>query len=167
MVTAMRSIVLLVLLTACLTRSAPTDTAASTEGVESPKPELVFRQTSWIDDSLAARRLGRLEIVARVADRPTNNVSSSGRVLLRQAGREVRAPQNLDARGMATIDSLPVGQYEVIVRAMGYSATRAIVPVFPGCRTDVEAYIGIMAVGIAPLPPEKSLIRITTCRDER
>ena len=68
---------------------------------------------------------------------------------------------------MVTFDSLPIGQYEVIVRALGYSATRAVVPVFPGCRTDVEAYIGIMYVGLAPPPPEKSLIRITTCRDER
>ena len=167
MVTTMRPILLLVLLPACLTRNTSTDTAASTDDIESPKPAIILRQTSWIDDSLAARGLGRLEIVARVADRPTNNVSSPGRILLRQAGREVRAPRNLDERGVAIFDSLPVGQYEVIVRAIGYSASRAIVPVFPGCRTDVEAYIGIMAVGIAPPPPEKSLIRITTCRDER
>ena len=50
-----------------------------------------------------------------------------------------------------------------IVRALGHSATRAVVPVFPGCRIDVEAYIGVMHVGLTPPQPEKSLIRITTC----
>ena len=164
----MRAVISLILLSACVTRPhTETPAAASDVGVESPRPAIILRNTSWIDDSLAAKRLGRLEIVVRVADRPTNHVSSPARVILRQAGREVRASLNIDSRGMATYDSLPVGQYEVIVRAMAYAATRAVVPVFPGCRTDVEAYIGIMAVGIAPPPPEKSAIRITTCRDER
>jgi hypothetical protein len=162
----MRALIFLLLLPGCLMRGASTDTAAG-EGIESPRPTIILRQTSWIDDSLAARRLGRLEIVARVADRPTNNISSTGRVLIRQAGHDVRAPRNLDERGMAGFDSLPIGQYEVIVRAMGYAGARVVVPLFPGCRTDVEAYVGIMAVGIAPPPPEKSRIRITTCRDER
>ena len=162
----MRALILLVLF-ACTSRGVSTDAAVVEDGVESPRPELSLRNRSWIDDSLAAKRLGRLEIVARVADRPTSNVSSTGRVFVRQAGRDVRAPQNLDGRGMVTFDSLPIGQYEVIVRALGHSATRAVVAVFPGCRTDVEAYIGIMYVGLAPPPPERSSIRITTCRDER
>lgn len=160
-------VLILLLLAACASRGASTDAALVDDGVESPKAVLILRDKSWIDDSLAAKRLGRLEIVTRVADRPTSNVSSAGRVLVRQAGRDVRAPRNLDGRGMVTFDSLPIGQYEVIVRALGHSATRAVVPVFPGCRTDVEAYIGIMYVGLAPPPPERSSIRITTCRDER
>jgi hypothetical protein len=72
----MRALLLLLLLPGCLMRGASTDTAAG-EGIESPRPTIILRQTSWIDDSLAAKRLGRLEIVARVAD--VRHASDSGR----------------------------------------------------------------------------------------
>ena len=102
----------------------------------------------------------------RVADRPAQNIQQST-VSIRQADREVRRPMATDARGSARLDSVAVGQYQLIVRAIGYGGARATVPVFPGCRTDVEVYLGIFAIGIAPPPPQRSMVRITTCRDER
>ncbi len=165
-VASMRAFLLLVLLSACASRGTTADPVVSDDGMETPRPVLVLRTTSWIDDSLAAKKLGRLEVVMRVADRPTNNVSM-GRVRVRRDGRDVVPPRNFDARGFVLFDSIPIGQYELIALAMGHSPTRTIVPVFPGCRTDVEMYAGILSVGISPPPPEKSAVRITTCRDER
>jgi hypothetical protein len=163
----MRALVLLAMLSACASRGTTADPVVSADGMESPRPQIILRKTSWIDDSLAARGLGRLEVAVRVADRPTHNVSTA-RVRIRQASRDVRPAILLDARGVASLDSLPVGQYELIVLAMGHAPTRAVVPVFPGCRTDVEVYVGIMSVGLSPQPPpEKSVFRITTCRDEQ
>jgi hypothetical protein len=50
------------------------------------------------------------------------------------------------------------------VRRLGYGIARAIVPIKPGCRSDAEAYIAIMHLGIDPPPPMPGRVTVTTCR---
>lgn len=129
-----------------------------------PLPEVIVRSTSWEDAELAAKGLGRLEIVVRVADRPAQVVQQAN-VALRVAGDEGRWRYILaNERGVAVVDSLAVGRYELLFRAIGYAPAKTLVTVLPGCRSDVEAYIGLSAIGIDPPLPEPSRIRVTTCR---
>jgi len=39
----------------------------------------------------------------------------------------------------------------------------ATVTIKAGCRTDAEAWIAIMMVGIAPPPPKSGRVNVTTC----
>jgi hypothetical protein len=48
--------------------------------------------------------------------------------------------------------------------AIGYVPETLLVTVTAGCRTDVEIYLGMDFVGIAPPPPMPGRATITTCR---
>ena len=126
-----------------------------------PAETTIVRTASFEDPELESRRLGRLEIVVRSADRPTQalegalvSVSSTPRDSLRRM---------TNVAGLAQFDSIPVGTYQVLVRRIGYATARGSVDVKPGCRTDVEAYVGLMAVGLDPPPPMPGRIAVTTC----
>ena len=122
----------------------------------------ILRETSFEDPDLAARNMGRLEIVVRSADRPTQALPSAA-VLVRVNGRD--SLQRLtDQQGLVRLDSVPVGDHEIMVRRIGYAVARASVPVKRGCRTDAEVYISIAAIGIAPPPSMPTRITVTTCR---
>ncbi len=153
-----------VILTACASRQAePNDVPAAPETGYQP-PEVVLRIKSWEDPELAARGLGRLEVVVRVADRPAQTIANAY-VNAKLAGAGNAWKQVLtDGQGIARLDSLAVGRYELTVRAIGYGTAKSEAPISPGCRTDVEAYIGLAAIGIAPPPPEPGRMRVTTCR---
>jgi hypothetical protein len=128
----------------------------------SPTTTTITRESSYPDQALAARGLGRVELVVRSADHPTQTLPQS-MVVLRSAARDsVRAVS--DERGLVRFDSLRIGTYEVAVRRIGYGSTRGSVVVKPGCRTDVEVYVSIMAVGLAPPPPMPGRVVATTCR---
>jgi hypothetical protein len=88
---------------ACASRQSPSDSFGEGERIDSPRPEIILRNTSWLDPELAARGLGRLEVTVRVADRPAQNIQQST-VSIRQADREVRRPMATDARGIARLD---------------------------------------------------------------
>jgi hypothetical protein len=152
-----------IVLAACATRQAvPIDDAPRESGYR--PPEVILRNTSWQDPELAARGLGRLELVVRAGDRPTQTVANAY-VNVRLAGTGNAWKQLVaDAQGVARLDSIVVGRYELTVRAVGYGSARSEATVSPGCRTDVEVYIGLAAVGIAPPPPEPGRMRVTTCR---
>jgi hypothetical protein len=160
----------LLVIAACSSRQAQPVAVVPVAGVsqarENPPPEIILLNHSWEDPELAARGLGRLEVSVRAADRPAQAIVGA-LVSLRIDGRDARRPVQADQRGVALFDSVAVGRYELLVRAIGYGSARAPVPVAPGCRTDVEAYIGIQAIGIAPPPPEPGRVRITTCRPAR
>jgi hypothetical protein len=131
------------------------------------RPEIIYRNTSWEDPELGGKGLGRLEVVVRVADRPTQVVQGAD-VWVRPDGDTGRSRRRLtDLKGVVTFDSAAVGSYEMIIRAIGYGVGHAQVVVSPGCRTDVEVYIGVFAIGIAPPPPEPARVRVTTCRPTR
>jgi len=127
-------------------------------------PEVILRNTSWEDAELAAKGLGRMEVVVRVADRPAQTIQQAlveiGLAGERNASKKVLTDQS----GVARFDSIAIGQYRLTVRAIGYGNARSEATVSGGCRTDVEAYIGRAAIGIAPPPPEPGRMRVTTCR---
>lgn len=161
-----------VLLVACASRQGGPDGSVrvtangAAPADSSARPTLIYRGTSYTDDALAALGLGRLEFAIRSAGRPTQ-VIPQAYVIIR-AGDQA-SPRRLlsDQRGIAAYDSIAVGRYQVVVRAMGYASATFEAAVSPGCRTDVEVYIGVMAMGIAPPPPEPSRAVITMCRPER
>jgi hypothetical protein len=157
-----------VLLMACSARQAPVQ--VYTEPPQDPvyRPaEVIVRNTSWEDPELAAKGLGRMEFVVRVSGRPAQTISQALVDVrhVRDAGRGKRASTN--DRGVATFDSLAVGRYQLTVRAIGYASAKSEMIVLPGCRTDIEVYIGVQALGLAPPPPEPSHTRVTTCRSNK
>lgn len=139
------------------TRPAP----AVERTVDRSNVSVVVREASFEDSELAARGLGRLEVVVRSMDRPTQ-VLPEAQVLLRTRRDSLRGAT--DQRGLARFDSVSVGELELIVRRIGYGIARATIQIKPGCRTDVEAYIALSAIGIAPPPPMPGRVAITTCR---
>ena len=152
-----------IIVAACASRQAvPNDNAQPGNGHR--PPEVIVRNTSWEDPELAAMGLGRLEFAIRVADRPAQKVAQA-QVLVKLSGAAGPWRQLVtDEQGIARLDSIAVGRYELRVRAIGYAPAQSEATVSPGCRTDVEVYIGISAMGIAPPPPEPGRVRVTTCR---
>lgn len=122
-----------------------------------------IRETSYTDSELAARGLGRLEIVIRSADRPTQTLVGAA-VSLTLSGREPVRYHASEQDPVIRIDSLPIGEYQVRGLAIGYAPEAFPVTVTAGCRTDVEIYLGLQAIGIAPPPPMLGRATITTCR---
>jgi hypothetical protein len=159
-----------VILTACTSRANVPDAGVTVDDApaepSSRRPLVILRTSSYQDPGLASRRLGRLEIVVRSADRPAQSVAQ-GLVRIRAGEQGATTERLADERGIARFDSIAVGRYQVLVRAIGYGSATLVAPVSPGCRTDVETYIGIQAIGIAPPPPEPGRSVITTCRPER
>jgi hypothetical protein len=156
---------LLILVASCASHQS---TAASGNAQPSSlRSELIRRGTSWEDPELAAKGLGRMEVVVRVADRPAQVVNQAY-ISIRIVGEGTPEKKLLtNERGVVEFDSIAVGRYQLLVRAIGFQAASAEVPVLPGCRTDVEAYIGHTYVGLFPPPPEPSRIRVTTCRTSK
>ena len=104
---------------------------------------------------------GRLQVAVHPADRPTQPMFEAY-VYVRMAQREeVRRVTN--EYGLVTFDSLPAGDYDVLVRRLGYGEARGTVPVSIGCRTDAEAYLAMAYVGIDPPPPRRGKVTVTTC----
>ena len=146
-------------LTACaLHRPSP----GAEQAVSRSSVSTILREASFEDPDLAAHNRGRLEIVVRSTDRPTQ-VLPGAQVLVLMNPRDTLR-RITDEGGLARFDSLAVGDHELVVRRLGYGVARGIVPVKPGCRTDSEVYISISMLGIAPPPPMPSRVAITTCR---
>lgn len=143
----------------CAFRNSPTATRATPA---SPAVTTILREASYEDSDLTARNRGRLEVVVRSTDRPTQALPSA-QVLVRMGQRDALA-RLTDERGMAVFDSLEVGEHELVVRRLGYGLARAIVPIQRGCRTDAEAYIAVQSIGIAPPPAMPGRVTLTTCR---
>ena len=153
-----------VLLTACAARQAPNEVPR--EGGYRP-PEVIERNTSWEDLELAAKGLGRMEFAVRVSGRPTQAVQQA-LVGIQRVGDLRPTKQALtDDRGVVAFDSIAVARYQLTVRSIGYAQAKSDVDVLPGCRTDVEIYIGIQAIGLNPPTPEPTRVRVTTCRASR
>ena len=150
-------------LAGCASRPAePNDSLPRAVGYR--PPEVIVRNTSWEDPELAARGLGRFEFSVRAADRPAQKVAQA-QVLVKVIGARNPWTQVMtDEQGLARLDSIAVGRYEIRVRAIGYGPAHSDAMVSPGCRTDVEVYIGLSAIGISPPPPEPGRMRVTTCR---
>ena len=121
----------------------------------------VARADSLGDSTLAAQHRGRLNVVVRPADRPTQGLFEA-QVLVRNGQRDT-VVRVTDEHGLASFESLEVGEHELIVRRIGYGVARAVVPIRAGCRTDAEAFIAISMLGIDPPPPRRGRVTITTC----
>jgi hypothetical protein len=122
---------------------------------------------SWEDPELAAKGLGRMEVVVRVVDRPAQSVQQA-LVSIDRTDDLTPAKRKLsNEKGVVEYDSIAVGTYQLLVRAIGYASARAEIPVSPGCRTDVEVYIGRQAIGLGVPPTEPSRLRITTCQTSK
>lgn len=124
---------------------------------------IVLRETSYIDSDLATRGLGRLEIAVRSSDRPAQSLEGAA-VSLRRSDRDTPRGVLTSDSGVARFDSIATGRYWLQVRRIGYEVANAEVTVSPGCRTDVEVYVGMQAVGINPPPPMPGRVTITTCK---
>jgi hypothetical protein len=149
----------LILLTACIRQRQPSnDGNQETEG---RAPITILRGASYLSSDLAAQNQGQLEIAVRSSDRPTQSLAEA-HVSIRSE-RAVPRQKLTDQRGVAAFDSLPSESYELLVRRIGYGVARAVVPVTNGCRTDVEVYISVQAIGISPPPPMPGRVVITTC----
>lgn len=120
----------------------------------------IVRRESYEDADLARRGLGRLEVAIRSTDRPTQSLPQA-LVLVRAGSREI--DRITDQQGLARFDSLPVGDHDLLVKRLGYIETRVMVHITPGCRTDVEAYITVAAVGIHETPLTPSRVTMTIC----
>src|SRR5688500_10280962 len=131
---------------------------------DSPAPPLmIYRESSYPDAELAAAGLGRLEIAVRSADRPAQSLPGALAILqLPATAQPRRAPA--DSLGVIRVDSLPIGTHVVQVVRIGYWRVTVPGPVTAGCRTDVEVYLGVVAMGINPPPPTTRRPTITTCR---
>lgn len=128
-----------------------------------PEPTVIYRETSYPEDSLAARGLGTIALVVRVADQPLRVVANA--IVLVRASADGRDTQRVaDERGQVQFDSVVVGRRQITVRAIGYGQAKFEALVVPGCRSDIEVYIGVQAMGIAPPPPQPGRAVITTCR---
>jgi hypothetical protein len=138
---------------------APTPQA---EPVSAPNPVAIIREASYIDPEQAARRQGSVEVVVRSADRPTQALPVSLVGIGANQGDSLR--RTADDNGLTRFDAVPVGEHLMVVRRIGYGSARAIVQVKAGCRTDVEVYIPMMAIGLMPPPPMPGRVVITTCR---
>jgi len=121
----------------------------------------ILRDTSFKDADLAKRGRARLQVVVRATDPPLH-VLQEAQVLIRTTrDTVVRAT---DQRGLTRFDSLPVGEYELLVRRIGYDVARAVIPIKPGCQTDIEADISVQMLGINPPTPKPGRVTVTTCR---
>ena len=81
---------------------------------------------------------------------------------LQRSKVELQATAN--GNGVARFDSLPVGMYSVRVRRIGCNTTTFLsFHVRAGCRTDVEVYLSISLIGIAPPPPMPPRSSVTVC----
>ena len=121
----------------------------------------IVRRESFEDADLAQRGLGRLEVAVRSTDRPTQSLPEA-LVLVRPGSRDIN--KITDQQGLARFDSLPVGDHALVVKRLGYIETRIMVRIQPGCRTDVEAYITVAAIGLHESPLTPSRVTMTLCR---
>ena len=136
----------------------PAATAVPVLAVGPRRPtETIVREASHEDPELAARNRGRLEVVVRSTDRPTQ-VLPGAQI---RVGRWIPDTRSTDERGVAKFESLEVGEIELVVRRLGYATLRAVLTIKPGCRTDAAAYIATLAVDVDP-PPARVIV--TTCR---
>lgn len=149
-----------VTLLACAASSkAPENSATSPGGASST---VILRPISFADATLAAGGLGRLDVVMRSAERPTQSLEGAS-VLLVRVPHDTLRRMTTDARGLVPFDSLPVGSYRVTVRRIGYWRADAQASVSAGCRTDLEVYVGLQATGFGDLPRMQTRTVATTC----
>jgi hypothetical protein len=113
------------------------------------------------DSAIAARQRGRLQVVVRPADRPTQPLADA-QVLVRVGQRDT-VSRVTDEHGFASFDSLAVGDYEVVIRRIGYGYAHATVSIKAGCRTDAEAFLALSMIGIDPPPPKAGRVTVATC----
>jgi hypothetical protein len=104
--------------------------------------------------------LGRLHVVVRPADRPTQPLFQA-QVRIR-TGQSDAVSRITDEQGLAAFDSLPPADYDVVVRAIGYGQANAVLSIKASCLTDAEAYVASSAIGINPPPPKRGRVDATT-----
>ncbi|MCC6241938.1 MAG: hypothetical protein IT353_03815 [Gemmatimonadaceae bacterium] len=68
-----------------------------------------------------------------------------------------------DAYGVAKLDSLPMGEYRIAVRRIGYVSAVVSIAVVAGCREDLELYIPPDAVGLVMSPRMPHRATLTAC----
>ncbi|QJR36654.1 hypothetical protein [Gemmatimonas groenlandica] len=148
---------------------APAYQAREPEPLNSPSAQTIRRGWSVVDDALAARQQGRLAIIVRSADHPLQTVSQARTQISLVSGSTIATTPRLDSLGVAHFDSLTIGIYRITVTRLGYARVVVDAPVELGCRTDVEVYVGMEAIGMNPPPPTFRRAVATLCprRDAR
>jgi hypothetical protein len=127
-------------------------------------PVVVLRRFGSVDTDLTVARRARLVVVVRQTEHPLEVIQQST-VALRVDDREVvRAVTS--AAGMVRLDSLETREYQLRVYAVGYAPAIFDVKAIPGCQTDVEVYLGLQPIGIAPGPSGPRRATVTTCGKE-
>lgn len=131
--------------------------------------ELVRRSWAVVDTALFAGAQGQLTVIVRSADRPMQLVPQGLVQIAAPNGAGVLEATRQDSLGIFYFDALAVGTYGVTVRRTGYSRIVVDVPVERGCRTELEVFLGIEFLGLAPPPPTYRRAVATLCpkRDAR
>lgn len=130
--------------------------------VASQDVQIIRRANSYEDGDLKMLGLGRLEVVLRSSEQPTQWLAQ-GTVSVQRLPADSLRRLATNQSGIAYFDSLAIGSYEVIAQRIGYGRVVIQVDILGGCRTAVEAYVSIQAIGIAPPPPMPGRATITTC----
>ena len=124
---------------------------------------IIVRARSYIDADLAARRLGHLEVAVRSTDRPTQAVQGAQVLAIRSPHDTLRRVFVTDDHGVAKLDSLPIGEFLIRAKRIGYVPAVVSVAVVAGCRVDMELYVAPDAVGLEVPPRMPSRAAVTTC----
>jgi hypothetical protein len=125
--------------------------------------QVIRRTWSAPDTTLVARSEGRLAVVVRSADQPFQELVQARVQIATSDGAKMIASASVDSAGFVVFDPLGVGRYRVIVSRLGSATAVFTVPVESGCRTDLEVYIGMRFIGMAPPPPTPARAAATLC----
>jgi hypothetical protein len=152
-----------VLVSSCARRSTASSDIEPTPGIASASITTIRRPTFYPHPGLEANKQGRLNVAVRIADHPTvGRRGTEVRIRINESDRPRVAIA--DTMGVARFDTLPAGNYRIERRHMGSPSIGDVrAPVTAGCETDVEIYVGVVSIGIAPPPTMRTRVVITTC----
>lgn len=119
---------------------------AATPEIRQP-PLSVFRATARIDSAQLIKNVGSISVVGRSSDHPTQNIAQLSIQLIDQSGKELARVQAAGDSAV-TLENLPPGFHLLLVQRLGYNNAQFRVAVSAGCRTDIEAYLTMMAIGL-------------------
>ncbi len=160
----MRRLLCVVFLAACASRGKTPEYTSLRPRLVAPK--VIYRAFSFVDPKLVARGIGSLYVVSRSGDRPTQ-LMPYWNVQLVKSPHDTIGRFDSDERGLVQFDALAAGTYDVLIRRVGIAWGLMRVEVVAGCRTDLEAYMGVISYGPGGIPITPTRAVATMCRKTR